>query len=119
MPHFIIEHGNAFRCQEERKAALELALQCGETSGVMARKDIKARLVSCPDFLAADGCQSFIHITVKLLAGRTSKQKQDLATIIRSAFDQRFGSADSISVDIRDMDPDAYKKRLRTSRTGL
>ncbi|MDE4134912.1 hypothetical protein PXK00_17505 [Phaeobacter sp. QD34_3] len=112
MPHLIIEHGNAIVTPEDRRAALDLAVHCGEISGVMKRDDIKVRLHAFEDFLAADGCESFIHVTVKLLAGRTPEQKERLATLIRDQFDHRFPTVGSISVDIRDMDPDAYKKRL-------
>ena len=112
MPHFVIEEGNAFANTKQQQKALELAIDCGERSGIMDVKDIKARIQSCSMFLAADGRESFIHITVSLLAGRSAEQKEVLAILVRTAFVRHFSEVESISIDIRDMDPAAYKKHL-------
>lgn len=112
MPHFIIEHGNALRTSQDKTRALDLAIECGANSGVMQTEDIKARLLGYADFRAADGRTSFIHITVRLLAGRSAEQKVYLAELLRDAFDHEFPTVESISIDVSNMDPDAYKKRL-------
>jgi len=47
-----------------------------------------------------------------MLAGRTAEQKLALAENLRDAFRESFPAVQSISVDIRDMDPGCYKKSL-------
>lgn len=117
MPHFVIEEGNAFVNIEQQQKALELAVECGEKSGLMDVKDIKARIQSYPMFLAGDGRKSFIHITVSLLEGRSDDQKESLAILLRTAFVGCFSKVESISVDIRDMNPVPYKKYLMNSHS--
>jgi len=47
-----------------------------------------------------------------LLAGRTPAQKERLSIDLRQAMAEMMPEVHSISIDVRDMDPDAYKKRL-------
>lgn len=112
MPHFIIEEGNALTNARIRKNAIKVAIDCGEKSGIMNVNDIKIRIHSYSDFYAVDGCKSFMHITVKLLKGRSTEQKEGLSILLRDSFAAQFSQIESISVDIRDMDSDTYKKRL-------
>ncbi len=112
MPHFVIEYTNCLDGAEEAQSAMELALEGGSTCGFMNREDIKVRLVPCQNILFGDGRTSFIHVTVSLLAGRTDQQKESLAISLRKALVDRFGHVQSISIDIRDMNPVSYKKYL-------
>lgn len=112
MPHFIIEHGNALHGENDHKDAMEIAFQCGEACGFIDPLDIKVRLQPYTAFFAGDGRSSFIHITVRLLSGRTAEHKENLAIAMRDAFDARFGQVQSISIEICDMDRASYKKRL-------
>ena len=112
MPHFVVESGGTLAGGDDRQAALKIAADCGAQSGVMQAEDIKARLIHCPDFLALDGRRSFLHITVRLLAGRSDAQKTALSEAWRDAMAVRFADVQSISIDICDMDPGPYKKRL-------
>ena len=112
MPHFIIEYGNVFTNDHQKEAAMRLAIKCGENSQIMNREDIKVRLQPFIDFLAADGRESFLHITVRLLEGRTNAQKETLSCLLRNRFAEEYNDCESISIDIQDMNAFAYKKRL-------
>jgi 5-carboxymethyl-2-hydroxymuconate isomerase len=112
MPHFIIEHGNALVGEKDMKDAMQVAFQCGGTCGFIDPADIKVRLRPYTDFFAGDGRSSFIHITVRLLSGRTTGQKGNLSVALRDAFDARFPKVQSISIEMCDMDRGSYKKRL-------
>ena len=113
MPHFIIEHGNALANVTDRQAALAVAAECGAACGFIQPEDIKVRLRACDDFLALDRRQSFIHITVRMLQGRSDDQKTALAIALRDGFGQRFPEVESISIEICDMHAESYKKLLR------
>lgn len=112
MPHFIIEHGNALVGEKDTKDAMQVAFQCGGACGFIDPADIKVRLRPYTDFFAGDGRSSFIHITVRLLSGRTVEQKENLSVAMRDAFDARFPEVQSISIEMCDMDRGSYKKRL-------
>lgn len=48
-----------------------------------------------------------------MLAGRTPEQKEALSIALRQTMVEHCADITSLSVDIRDMDPVAYKKRLK------
>lgn len=112
MPHFIIEHADALPDEDTIKDAMNIMLDCGANCGFIQRADSKVRVVPYTHVLFGDGRSRFIHVTVKLLAGRTDDQKESLSVALRDALDTRFPAIDSISIDIRDMNPACYKKRL-------
>lgn len=113
MPHFIIEHGNALADDTDRQAAMAVAADCGAACGFILPEDIKVRLRACDDFLALDGRQSFVHVTVRMLEGRSDARKTALAIALRDGFAQRFPKIESISIEICDMHAESYKKLLR------
>lgn len=113
MPHFIIEHGNAFATAADRQAAMQIAADCGAASGFIRPEDIKVRLRAYDDFLAVDGRRGFAHITVRMLEGRSVNQKTSLSVALRKAFAQRFPTLESLSIEICDMHAESYKKRLQ------
>ena len=76
-------------------------------------EDLKIRAQAFDDYLVAGEERSFFHVALYLLAGRTSQQKELLSVEIRKVLVELLGDTYSLSVDIRDMDPDAYKKRLK------
>ncbi len=112
MPHFIIEYGEALNGKKDKHGAMQIAFQCGEACGFIDPTDIKVRMRPYTDFFTGDGRTSFIHITVRLLSGRTTAQKENLSVALRDAFDARFPKVQSISIEICDMDRGSYKKRL-------
>ncbi|MFK5998085.1 MAG: hypothetical protein QM492_08245 [Rhodobacterales bacterium] len=112
MPHFIVEHADALQNDSDCNDALKIVLDCGASMDFIKRDDIKTRLVPYSHILAGDGRTSFIHITVFLLAGRPDALKETLSIALRDVLDLRFPRVQSISIDIRDMNPVCYKKRL-------
>ncbi|MEE9314649.1 MAG: 5-carboxymethyl-2-hydroxymuconate isomerase [Rhizobiaceae bacterium] len=112
MPHFIIEHSKVLESQDDIQKALNVVLEVGASSGVMNREDIKVRLHPFEHILHGDGTTSFIHVTVRLLYGRTDEQKEALAVSLRDGLDGAFLKVQCISIDVQDMNPAAYKKRL-------
>jgi 5-carboxymethyl-2-hydroxymuconate isomerase len=112
MPHFVIEYSRPLEARIDIGVLMQVAYEAGAASGIMQPADIKVRAVPYEHFRLEGGIETFIHVTVSLLAGRTNEQKEDLAIRLRSALGEHFPAAESISIDIRDMNPIAYKKRL-------
>ncbi|MCG6204122.1 5-carboxymethyl-2-hydroxymuconate Delta-isomerase [Rhodopseudomonas sp. HC1] len=113
MPHLVIDY-SADHLGRDRIAVVmdELAATAAAT-GVMNVADIKVRARSFDDYLVAGRRDSFVHLAVYLLAGRTPEQKEELSIALRRTLVEHCADITSISVDIRDMDPIAYKKRLK------
>lgn len=112
MPHFVVEYAGCLDTVDEAQVLMGLALECGSTCGFMNREDIKVRLMPSEYILFGDGRTSFIHVTISLLAGRRDQQKESLAVSLRAALVNAFPLVQSISIDIRDMNPVSYKKSL-------
>ena len=115
MPHLIIEYSNGALDQVGVGRLMEQLFEAAWQTGVMKPEDIKVRARRYEDFLVAGRKDSFVHLSVYLLAGRTPEQKVTLSERLRATMMELCPEVVSLSVDIRDMDPDAYKKRVRRS----
>ena len=76
MPHFIIEHGAALKNEDDHQDAMQVVATAGADCGFILREDIKVRIYESTSFLLLDGRESFLHLTIRKLAGRTAEQKQ-------------------------------------------
>lgn len=112
MPHLVIEHGNALNTLESKKRAMQLGAKAMSECGFISEKDIKVRIRDCEDFLFLDGRESFIHCTVRMLAGRSDDQKESLTIALREEYEHAFPNVSSLSFEVCDMCPASYKKRL-------
>ncbi|WP_346891583.1 5-carboxymethyl-2-hydroxymuconate isomerase [uncultured Roseibium sp.] len=113
MPHFVIEYSEPAAPSTGFSETFEALCRAAVGAGVMKREDIKLRAVPYRDFQLNDGSDSFLHLTVSLLEGRTPDQKEALGIACRAALVELFPEIDAISVDIRDMNALAYKKRVK------
>ena len=112
MPHVVIEYARALEHEFSIAEVMEVAFAACARSSVMQPADIKVRAMPFDHVRLEGGVTTFVHVTVSLLAGRAPAQKEHLANLIRQDLARNFPVVESISVDIRDMDPVAYKKRL-------
>jgi 5-carboxymethyl-2-hydroxymuconate isomerase len=112
MPHALIEYsGNIeedFLCAGVVDRIHGELMECG----LFEPQDIKTRSYSTSDFMVGEKGQdgSFIHATIYLLEGRTLEQKQDLSQRILDAL-QCVENVDSVTVDVRELVKDVYRKR--------
>ncbi|WP_096199443.1 5-carboxymethyl-2-hydroxymuconate Delta-isomerase [Bacillus sp. FJAT-45350] len=97
MPHLIIEYTNNIKSEANIPQLLE------KVNGVLiSRSDIfpiggiRARAIEIMDFRVADGTEddAFVHVTLKIGAGRSDKDKKDtcdkLFEVIKEHFDLLF-----------------------------
>lgn len=113
MPHVVIEYSEALFREEATRALMQAAFEVCADSGIMQAEDVKVRAVPLRHVLLQGGAESFVHITLSMLAGRSPGQKEALAIALRARLGADFPDIDALSIDVRDMDPTAYKKRLR------
>jgi 5-carboxymethyl-2-hydroxymuconate isomerase len=113
MPHLVIEYSDGALDHAALVKFMQSLAETAAQTGVMKPEDIKVRAQSYRDYLIAGKQDSFVHLSVYLLAGRTPEQKETLSISLRRTMVDLCPDVISLSVDIRDMDPDAYKKRLK------
>jgi 5-carboxymethyl-2-hydroxymuconate isomerase len=112
MPHLVIEHSSAGHAHFDAAELMQALHAAAASTGVMQAADIKVRAISYDDYLVAGLRDGFCHVSVFLLEGRTPAQKRMLSETLRDCLAQALPATRSLSVDIRDMDAFAYKKRL-------
>lgn len=113
MPHIVIEyssdgHGGLLDVVKLMEAVHDTAAD----TGAMKAADIKVRATSYSEYLVAREKDGFCHVSVYLLEGRTPAQKIAVSESLRETLASLLPQTKSLSVDIRDMDPFAYRKRL-------
>ncbi|MBR1217072.1 5-carboxymethyl-2-hydroxymuconate isomerase [Bradyrhizobium sp. U87765 SZCCT0131] len=111
MPHIVCHYSVPQDMPPLRDLLLALHHAAAAT-GVVKAEDLKIRALPFSDYLVAGEQRSFFHVSLYMLAGRTAAQKLALSVALREILSGLLTSTYSISIDIRDMDPDAYKKRL-------
>jgi 5-carboxymethyl-2-hydroxymuconate isomerase len=112
MPHLVVEYSEGALGEIPASVLMQRLHDTAGQTGVMAADDIKVRVRGFGDFLVGGKRDSFVHLSVYLLAGRPPAQKRSLSVALRQTMVDLLPHVISLSVDIRDMDPDAYKKRL-------
>jgi len=113
MPHLVIDYSGDDLTRDRIAPLLQQLAVTAAATGVMQAADIKVRARGFDDYLVAGRRDSFVHLAVFMLAGRTPAQKLALSTALRQTLVEHCPDIHSLSVDIRDMDPEAYKKRLK------
>ena len=113
MPHLVIEyykdgHGGLLDVTKLMEAVHDTAAD----TGAMKAADIKVRATAFTDYLVARQQDGFCHVSVYMLEGRTPAQKIAVSESLRETLAAMLPQTKSLSVDIRDMDPIAYRKRL-------
>ena len=119
MPHLHIEYTENLTGLNERELMRELnAVICAHPT-VTDEADVKARIARLSSFYIGNqpDNRGFVHVQLRLLAGRTDTAKKELsegiAAVLRRLTPQPAGMMVQLSVEIADMDkPSYYKGRL-------
>ncbi|MGI9279942.1 MAG: 5-carboxymethyl-2-hydroxymuconate Delta-isomerase [Endozoicomonas sp.] len=112
MPHCIIEYSSDIEQKYSIKELVSGVHQGALESGLFKAEDIKSRAYPCEHFLTARPEESFIHITVRIMVGRTPAQKKALSQRVLTAADQIIPDVNILTVEILDIDTDSYSKRI-------
>ena len=113
MPHFVIEYAREVEQHINISELLEVTYRVGAGSGLMKSEDIKVRARPYDHYRMVGFNDTFVHNTIFLLEGRTDGQKEKLSISLRSKQAKLMPNVTAISIDIRDMNLIAYKKRLK------
>ncbi|MGH1426802.1 MAG: 5-carboxymethyl-2-hydroxymuconate Delta-isomerase [Arenicella sp.] len=108
MPHCIIEHSKGLNDIELLQAVYQGALN----SGLFSEYDIKTRAIAYECFQTGPEKQHFIHVVVKILSGRSPKQKIMLSSDVLTQLKSLSLSDISLTVEVVDIDKVSYAKQL-------
>lgn len=108
MPHCVIEHSGNFesRANDLIKAVFDGALR----TNLFNQKDIKTRTLSYSHFLTGGSNKPFIHISAKMLAGRSQEQKQNLSEAIKNGIETLALGDCALTIEIIDIEKETYFK---------
>lgn len=108
MPHCVIEHSINLDSDLLVERVFQGALSTGlfEPDG----SDIKVRALGYASYMTGPKKTDFIHVTMKILYGRTSEQKLCLSNAVIKELVALAYNDISITVEVVDMDRDSYRK---------
>jgi len=111
MPHIVIEYAAPLEQEVDIQALVEAAFAGAEASTLFDPAAIKARAHAVDAYWTGGDKQPFVHITVKLLPGRTNAQKKALSASVFDAVAAMLKPDIALSVEVNDLDADVYTKR--------
>lgn len=108
MPHCIIEHSTSLDGEPLVASVFAGTLQSGlfEADG----RDIKVRSIAYQHYLTGPEKGNFVHVTVKILSGRTPEQKQVLSQSVLAHLQKLERPGCSLTVEVVDIDRASYAK---------
>ena len=108
MPHCVIEHSAKIDGETLISSVYEGALKSNlfEPEG----SDIKVRAVPYSNFKTGNVDINFVHVTLKILSGRSLIQKTDLTHLVLEQLKTLQITNCSISVEVADIDRASYAK---------
>ncbi len=113
MPHCIIEHSEAILTRVNQRQLIDVVLSGAKQSGLFEDDHIKLRTQSYEYYQKGDVAQAaFIHVSMKILQGRTAEQRQDLSEKVLLAFDKLELKNVTVTVEIIEMETLSYSKKV-------
>lgn len=111
MPHIILEYSQSFKPTVQTKKVKDELFKTLVANSDFEAKSIKYRTLSYEDFQGEEN--DFIHLTVRLLSGRTPEQKKKISQRAGACMESLLGTHKgslSITVDIQEMERGSYFK---------
>lgn len=110
MPHIIVEYPRQQAVEENIGTLLKAIHHAISGSDLFKADQIKTRAYPFVDFTNAGGGDPYIHIQARIKSGRDADNKKQLSEVILSACKPLTIPVSVITVEIIDMDRDAYGK---------
>jgi 5-carboxymethyl-2-hydroxymuconate isomerase len=113
MPHCIIEYAKDIEKSVTPQQLLKAVFQGASKSQLFAKDtDIKTRAVVYDHYQIGNNKDKFVHVTIKILSGRTLEQRQHLSSLVLEQLLTLNFSETSITIEVVDIDKDSYAKKL-------
>lgn len=112
MPHCIIDYSPEVAGQIDIDALIEAVHQGAMESDLFPEYDIKTRALAYPHHRTGQTRDSFVHVALHLLSGRSDAQKSMLSECVLGRIEPLLPSVVSVSVEILDIQRESYRKRV-------
>ena len=112
MPHLVIEYSEDVAEQADIDAIVDAAHDGAMDSGLFPEYDIKTRAIGYRHHRTGQTRDSFVHVTVHLLDGRSDAQKSELGEAVLARLLPLLPRVASVGVEIVDMHRASYRKRV-------
>jgi len=111
VPHCIIEHSENINSNTLAPLVFSGALKSElfEADG----SDIKVRAITYSSYQTGAHKSDFIHVTLKILAGRTCEQKIKLSQLVLDTLESVGLFNCTITIEVVDIDRSSYSKSAR------
>ncbi|WP_109829754.1 5-carboxymethyl-2-hydroxymuconate Delta-isomerase [Reichenbachiella versicolor] len=110
MPHCIIEYSSDLDNNERIKETVQIVTRDLEDSGLFDKSSIKTRAIPYAVYLVGGEEKSFVHLTIKILNGRSYCQKKELSSRLLNTLIGQF-DIENITVEVTEIDKNTYSKK--------
>ncbi len=110
MPHCIIEYSKDLEGEIEPSRLISAVHKGAVLSELFDESHIKTRTRSYVNYQTGTGDNAFIHVTARILSGRTVEQKKSLSNCILEQLKELRLSEVTITVQICDIEKETYTK---------
>ncbi len=112
MPHCVIEYSADVADQVAIDELIAAVHQGAFSSDLFPEYDIKTRAVAYEHHRTGKTQDSFVHVNVHLLSGRTDAQKSILSEKMLASIEPLLSKVVNVGVEIIDMHRESYRKRV-------
>jgi len=112
MPHLIIEYSEDVAGQVAIQDIIDAAHDGAMSSELFPEYDIKTRAIGYRDHRTGQTHDSFVHVALHLLDGRSDEQKVMLSEAVLGRIEPLLPQVASVGVEIVDMHRASYRKRV-------
>lgn len=125
MAHFILEYSTNLTADElDVGKLLAEIVQCAVDTGIFPQAGCRARAHPCEDYYIADGndAHAFVHLQVKLGAGRSTEEKDKAQTALVDMLDRYFkqvGQTRGLAISFELTELPSHKSNVNNIREYL
>ena len=110
MPHCIIEYSKALEDSILPQQLMDAVLAGAKNSDLFELDHIKIRTQSYENYQRGEERLSFLHVTLKILSGRTLEQRQCLSRHVTEELAKLALTAVTITAEVIEMERESYTK---------
>ena len=112
MPHCIIDYSPEVAEQIDIDALIDAVHRGAMESDLFPEYDVKTRALAYPHHRTGQTRDSFVHVALHLLSGRSDAQKAMLSECVLDCIEALLPRVVSVSVEILDIHRESYRKRV-------
>ncbi len=113
MPHCIIEYAKELEKSVSASDLVQMVHTGAVKSGLFEEDHIKTRAIAYEYFRTGTGDSAFVHVSLKILAGRDQQQRKSLTSHVLHELQTIPLSPLSLTVEVRDMERETYSKCVK------